>query len=241
MNATVLTKTYEAPPVDEREILRYSGVKPTSTASESDIAALKELMNEMLSESASVLTYKVCYATLPVSTDGNTCDFGAFKVASKNLSKKLEGCDSAVFFAATIGIGIDRLIAKYNHVSPAKALMLQAVGAERIESLVEIFCDELESSVGPVKPRYSPGYGDLPLEFQRTVFSLLDCPRKIGITLNESLFMTPSKSVTAIVGIKNKCFIEEASENGSEKPGLKSNQKHHCGECRLVTCPFREV
>ena len=50
-------------------------------------------------------------------------------------------------------------------------------------------------------PRFSPGYGDLPLETQRDVFRLLDCERKIGVWLNESLLMTPSKSVTAIFGL----------------------------------------
>jgi cobalamin-dependent methionine synthase I len=51
--------------------------------------------------------------------------------------------------------------------------------------------------------RFSAGYGDLPLELQRDIFGALDCQRKIGVTLNESLLMSPSKSVSAIVGIIN--------------------------------------
>ena len=50
--------------------------------------------------------------------------------------------------------------------------------------------------------RFSPGFGDLPLELQRQVTEALDCPRSLGITLGESLLMTPSKSVTAIIGMK---------------------------------------
>ena len=49
--------------------------------------------------------------------------------------------------------------------------------------------------------RFSPGYGDLPLDVQKNIFPLLDCERKIGLTLNESLIMSPSKSVTAFVGM----------------------------------------
>ena len=39
---------------------------------------------------------------------------------------------------------------------------------------------------------------------QKDIFKVLDCERKIGLTLNESLLMSPSKSVTAIVGIAAK-------------------------------------
>ena len=52
--------------------------------------------------------------------------------------------------------------------------------------------------------RYSPGYGDLPLELQREIIRVLDCGRTIGITLTESLLMQPSKSVTAVIGMKER-------------------------------------
>lgn len=51
------------------------------------------------------------------------------------------------------------------------------------------------------RPRFSPGYGDLPINMQKDIFAALDCPRKIGLSLNESLLMSPSKSVTAIIGV----------------------------------------
>ena len=52
-----------------------------------------------------------------------------------DLSKNLQGYDKAVFFVATVGIEIDRLIKKYSVLSPTKAVIFQAIGAERIESL----------------------------------------------------------------------------------------------------------
>jgi cobalamin-dependent methionine synthase I len=52
--------------------------------------------------------------------------------------------------------------------------------------------------------RYSPGYGDLPLEMQREIIRALDCGRTIGVTLTESLLMQPSKSVTAVIGMKER-------------------------------------
>ena len=55
-----------------------------------------------------------------------------------------------------------------------------------------------------LRPRYSPGYGDLPLAFQQDLFRALDCERRLGLTLTDSLLMVPSKSVTAIIGMKEK-------------------------------------
>ena len=107
--------------------------------------------------------------------------------------------------------------------------MFQAIGAERIESLCNVFCDELKQEKAKLclatKPRFSSGYGDFPLNVQKEIFSVLDAQKKIGITLNESLLMSPSKSVTAIVGI---CDLDTDSvcESG-------------CDACNKTHCEFR--
>ncbi len=195
MNETTLTKTYSAPPINEKEILRYAG----GIADDNTI----KLLNECINEALDYITYKVCYCELPFKVNGNLCDFGLFGVQSKNLATNLSGCNSAIIFGATIGIGIDRLITKYSHISPAKALMLQAFGAERIEALCNAFCKDMQNTLKiPLKPRFSAGYGDLPLDTQKQIFSLLNLPKNIGLTLNDSLLMSPTKSVTAFIGIQ---------------------------------------
>ena len=54
------------------------------------------------------------------------------------------------------------------------------------------------------KNRFSPGYGDFDIVYQKDIFAILDCPKRIGLTLNSSLMMSPSKSVTAIIGFKRE-------------------------------------
>ena len=191
------TKTYEAPMINDREILRYAG---TREATDEVIS----LMHETVEEATGVLTYKVCYGEFAVTRREDGIDFGFSSVSSSALAKNLEECEKVIIFSATVGIGIDRLIAKYGVRSPSKALLLQAFGAERIESLCDLFTRDIASQYGEnnLAPRFSPGYGDLPLEFQTEIFRVLDCPRRIGLTLNKSLLMSPSKSVTAIIGIK---------------------------------------
>ena len=49
--------------------------------------------------------------------------------------------------------------------------------------------------------RYSPGYGDMPLDVQKTVFAVLQL-EQLEMKLNESFCMEPEKSVTAFAGVK---------------------------------------
>ena len=203
----VVTKTYTEPPVCKKEILRYAGCRPaastharTEEVQQPEMSQLQDMLEETLEEVLPRLSYKVCCMELPLTIEEQTCDFGCMKIESKDLAKNLKGCEQVVLFAATIGVEIDRLIMKYGAVSPAKAVMLQAIGAERIESLCDTFCAELESEGMCLRPRFSPGYGDLPLETQKDIFNLLSCSKNIGLSLNNSLLVSPSKSVTAFVG-----------------------------------------
>lgn len=186
--ADVFIRSYELPPVDRREVMGYAGVR-------GDAPDIISLLDECISE-LSGLNCKVCYAELPQNS---------LTSLSRGLRKALDGYETAVIFAATVGIAIDRLIARYSLLSPAKALLFQAIGAERIEALCDAFQNDIAKEDGAdVGTRFSPGYGDLPLEYQREIFALLDCHRRIGLTLNESLLMSPSKSVTAIFGRRKR-------------------------------------
>lgn len=191
------TKTYEAPPIRRREILRYAGCDVPD-------ASVMELMESCLTEAAGALTYKVCWRELDVSVRGDQCEFDVFSLSSRQLAHNLDGCRRVILFAATVGVGIDRLITKYSHIAPSRALMMQSIGAERIEALCDTFCDDRKKERDiSLRPRFSPGYGDLPLESQKDIIALLDTPRQIGLSLNDSLLMSPTKSVTAFAGITN--------------------------------------
>ncbi len=208
------------PEVNRREVLRYAGAKEEDPA-------LTELLDAVLSELLPMLTGTVCWAEYPVTRRGDLLDLGFASTGSEALRRNLEGCGRIILFAATIGLGPDRLLARYGRVSPAKALLVQAVGAERIEALCDSFCDTLQKDLGCfLSPRFSPGYADLPLTLQTDVFRILDCQRKIGLTLNDSLLMSPSKSVTAIVGLRS-C------------PGPRLS--HDCSRCGNTDCAFRRM
>lgn len=196
MEQILRTAVFDAPPVDRRAVLRYAQCAKGSE----NVSALLE---SALEEALPCLSYRLCWREFACALRGGRCELGPISVDSRALETVLLGCGRVLVFAATVGLELDRLIAKYGTLSPARALMMQAIGAERIEALCDAFCAE-RAAVAPLTARFSPGYGDLPLAFQRDLFAVLDCPRSIGLTLNGSLSMSPSKSVTAVAGIRTK-------------------------------------
>ena len=199
MTDTIHQLTYSEPPLSRDEILRYAGVKMGGEE-------LSHIISEVLTTVLPGLRYKVVYKEIPIICRGACVDFGFYTAESRSLMTNLSGCDRVVLFAATVGTHIDRAILRYSAISDTKALIAEAVGTERIEALCDTFTEDIRhkySAMGyKARPRFSPGYGDLPLEMQREIFRQLDPAGKIGLTLNSSLLMSPSKSVTAIIGLE---------------------------------------
>lgn len=209
--------SFDPPAWKRAEIRRYARIMGEDSASD-------RLIAECAAEAEPVLSYKVCHTDESILRDRDRLTIGRIESDSSTLGKALTGCDRAVVFAATVGTPFDRLIAKYSKLSPAKALLMQAIGAERVEALCDAFIERYAAEHQcSLRPRVSPGYGDMNLTMQRDIFAMLDCPRKIGLTLNESLLMSPSKSVTAIAGVT--CGITEQTDK--------------CRTCVNNGCEFR--
>lgn len=219
MNRTVFLKTFGEPEVNKKEICRYMKADINDNLT-------NELILSCLREIKEKLSYKVCFAEYDINICEKDVLIGETKFCSKDLAKNLENAEKVVVFAATIGAEADRIIEKYNRLSPAKALAADAVCTERVESLCDAFNEEInkkaESEGKFTSPRFSAGYGDLSLTYQKQIFLMLDCGRKIGLTLNDSLLMSPAKSVTGFIGI-----------------GKKGCAASGCSVCLKENCEFR--
>ena len=207
--------------IDMREACRYLGYgaqEPTA-----QVRALLDRARERVLEQA---CFRACYARICLHDDGRTLDTAFARVDSAALRRNLCGCDEAYVFCATLGAQVDRCIAAEAVLAPSRALVLDAVATAAVESFCDALCDMLSRRAGaPLRPRFSPGYGDLSLDVQEKLVSYLDAPRRVGVTLTKTLQMTPRKSVTAIAGIGAAC----------------SAQAHGCAACDRRACPFRKV
>ena len=139
---------------------------------------------------------------------------GNTEIKSSSLSRNLKGCVKVVLFGATLGAGVDQLIRRTSMTDMSRAVIQQACAA----AVLEEYCDKKQLETGEelkkeglyLRPRFSPGYGDFDIHYQKPLMQMLDCAKTIGLTMTDSYMMTPSKSVTAVIGaspVKERCPV----------------------------------
>jgi hypothetical protein len=150
------------------------------------------------------------FLPVPVKIEGDITDLSVFKTESSALRRVLSGCDYAVIFAITLGSSVDRVIKQGAYKSRLFEFVLDAMASTYAEALCELCEGKIVKILNETEPcesicRFSVGYSDLPLSHQAEVIAALGGSQALGISLSDSFLMTPSKSVSAILGIKRKC------------------------------------
>ena len=189
--------------INRREILRYLGYK--NQEADENVNRIVEDCLELLWKNVSA-KYRVREFSLTLGED-NMINGEVFQAKSKNLSVNLKDCEKILVFAATLGVGADYLIQKYNRLEMSRAVILQAASAAMIEEYCDQVCEGLkreyeEKGLYCVKGSV-PDMGifsKLPEE----CFKCLDAGKHLGIKLTDSFLMMPSKSVTAVIGVSKK-------------------------------------
>ena len=207
-----------------KEAVRYLGYGKNAV----DDKTLQEIQDsfrelERLADKKSI--YRIFELSLK---DENELKIGNVEIYSRNLRTNLKDCKQVVLFAATLGAEVDRLIRKMQVVDMAKAVVMQACAA----TLLEEYCDELQQKIAEhmqeqgkyIRPRFSPGYGDFSIQHQKAVLAMLEASKRIGVTMTDSYMLTPTKSVTADIGI---CDAEMNCNLNS------------CEECDKTDCTYR--
>ena len=180
--------------ISKAEALRYAGVK-----GEADENLLK-LYDKAYSLMKDCVKPKAVYKCVDVDYSDNGVYLDSDIIESSGLKTFLKGAKRCALLAATAGLEADRLIPRYSMVEPSLALMIDAIAGATVEAL----CNKLCAGCFETEPqrRFSPGYGDFPLDYQRKIVETLSAPLNIGVNLTSSVMLTPTKSVTAVVPLK---------------------------------------
>ena len=195
---------------NEREILRYLGHRGQEIPEN-----VEELIKECERELEQMASPRAMWKEYPLSIHDHVLDMGFLQTKSKSLERNLRDCERVILFAATLGSRVDVLLHRYNMIQMSKAVVMQAASV----AMLETFCDEknqelkcsYEAKGWYLRPRFSPGYGDFPLECQREIAPALEMGKRIGVNLTDTLLMMPSKSVTAVIGasrLPRNCTVQ---------------------------------
>lgn len=198
-----------------KEAIRYLGYG-RNAVDENTLVMIRESFEELQFLAEKKFVYRIF--ELSILDDGKLL-VGKQTIHSKSLHKNLQACREVILFGATLGTAVDRQIRKYELIDMARAVVFQACAAAYLEEYCDQMQDELREIVAKdgryLRPRFSPGYGDFSILHQKDVLKFLDAPKCIGLTMTEGYMLTPSKSVTAVIGIsdtKESCHRKGCEE-----------------------------
>ena len=211
--------------ISEKEVLRYLGFRQ-HMPDENTLRFICAVESALQTE----IRPKSIYGEFPLAFLSNRdVKIGDKVFESEQLRRHLNGCERILVFAATLGAGADSLLRRYSATDRAKAAVAQAVLAAATESYCDEVCAEIAKKENKngwyLRPRFSPGYGDLALTAQRDLFALLEITKRTGIVLTESCLMLPTKSVTAFIGLTRDA---------------QRCDKRGCALCDNTDCAYRK-
>lgn len=222
--------------VNRAEIYRYLGYKGQIPDEHT-----RSIVEECITELEGCISPRTFYRNFPMRIlEDGTIDIGCMTIKSRNLLKNVQGCEELILFAATLGTGPDYLVERNKRFRMSKAVVLQAAAA----AMIEAYCNEKNTELRELyrakgmflRPRFSPGYGDFPLEVQKQLTAILSAEKTVGITLTESLLMLPTKSVTAVIGAGRRTEEVMAGQGGDENEECELSG---CEVCGKTNCLYR--
>ena len=184
-----------------KEAIRYLGYG-RHAVDDHTLKLVESCFEELSQEACGRIVYRIFELEFPES---GRILLGNLDIHSKNLYKNLTGCKKAVLLGATLGPKVDLLLRKYSIGDMARVVTLQACAAAMLEEYLDEWQTALEADMKKegyyIRPRFSPGYGDFDIAHQDMILRMLDTAKKIGLTLTGGNMLTPSKSVTAVIGL----------------------------------------
>ena len=210
--------------INRAEVLRYLGYKGIG-ADETINSLIDECEAEVLKAAVPRYVYRVVDVTQV--DEGVRLEGTSVTLKGNSIKEHLKGCNKAALIAVTEGI--DRQLRVLQLTDMAKALVFDSLASVAVEQT----CDKVEELLREEYPdyyqtfRFGIGYGDLPLSQQGEFLKILNAPKLIGLNIGKTDMMTPTKSVTAVIGLTT---------------GEVSSKKKGCMSCNLKgTCRFREA
>lgn len=188
-------------PLDLHMAMRYLGM---TSSDPGQAQAVRETAAQLMERIKPRFTYR----EFAVERKGDAIALpdAGLMLSGQMARTMLADCERAVLMVCTLGATFDAWLRTEQARDMAHAVILDACGSAYVES----GCDAAEQEIAARHPqsfltdRFSPGYGDLPLELQPDILAATDAVRRLGVTVSPSNLMNPSKTVTAVIGLADR-------------------------------------
>ena len=113
--------------------------------------------------------------------------------------------NAAFIWFAAVTVGEKVVVERDRQQNVSDSVVYDAVAGEMADSTMDMMQKMASAELARIgmvldKNRYSPGYGDMLLEEQKLMFSVLNMS-EMNLKLTDSCFIGPEKSVTAVAAV----------------------------------------
>lgn len=206
-----------------KDALRYIG----ATKQKDDLLVKK--IETTFNKLKTIASPKLIYKKVSINVEEACVYFEGtmLRIESKDLSRIFANAHACYMLAATLGGQVDLAISRMQRIDMLDAVVLDACASVLIDKVCDDLEEELFKSLRENEfftMRFSPGYGDVSIDYQEDLVNILETEKRIGMALTRSKLLVPTKSITALIGISNQ----------------RENRQKTCGTCNLVkTCAYR--
>lgn len=210
--------------IKDEEVLRYLEYKGQIIDDN-----LKETINQCKNITKARINPRYTFRVYSIKKNKGIIEFEGsnLKLESRDLYKVLKDCNKCILMAATIGLDIEKDIRKYSFTELTKGIIIDSCATTAIEEVCDMVQEEVQNNIledGQYTTlRYSPGYGDLPIEKNKDILDLINGQKEIGLTITTNGIMIPRKSVIAIIGISDNKLsqVKKSCKNCNNKDTCK--------------------
>ena len=158
-------------------------------------------------------------------------------IQGEKIGQHLSGCEKVILLSVTVGESIEETVTRrFAAGEYSSSVLLDAAATTAVEQIADNMEKVIRQKVAAkgygMRWRFSPGYGDWPIEQQPELIRLSHA-EKIGISLSSSMMLIPRKSITAIIGLYKENKIHPDTGYIPHKKG--------CAACNKTNCPSRSL
>jgi len=215
--------------IDPDEVLRFQGYKRGVDTPGADVRAL---FDEALALGRALVAPRAAVRWAPVrARTGDRLEVEGHVLDIPGIGRHWGEVDEVAGAVVTIGEALERRVAALWEARELPlAAMLDSVGSGAVESLAEhvndALCQRGLARGLKVTNRISPGYGGWDVAGQRALLAFCP-PAAIGVTANDACFMTPTKTISLLVGAGPRARVDHYFSQ--------------CARCWMRDCAYRRA
>lgn len=222
---------------EKSEVYRYLGYDTQKTENWTSVEQLYSGTFRILSQ---LVTVQGAFRHFPLQHRPQaiflTRKQGDFPLPGKDLAALLAQSLWVSLLAVTLGPELDAWIdEQMARGQYAAAAMGDAIGSAAAEVAIEQLDHQLQEQASQcgyqTTSRFSPGYGDLPLSFQKEFLEAMQ-EEQFPLRVTAQFLLIPRKSITALLGWQPK---------GSSCQDQSKSCSHKCMTCSFLACQYRHI